>query len=89
MAKFALISGVDVVNVVVSDSEEQLGVVAELFDVVEVTYNAIVPSTGWTYENGTFFPPKLADDVKPKWNGAGFDYDDVVDAEEVTDEDDK
>lgn len=73
MAKFALISGVDVVNVVVSDTEEGLGNMTELFEVVEVSTNIVTPSRGWTYEGGMFFPPKITDEAKAVWNGSGFD----------------
>lgn len=73
MAKFALISGVDVVNVVVSDSEEGLGNMTELFDAVEISTNVVTPSRGWTYEGGTFYPPKISDAAKAVWNGSGFD----------------
>lgn len=89
MAKFALVSEADVVNVVVADSVEQVGVMADLFTVVDVTLNDPQPSVGWTYANNVFYPPKLDDAVRAKWNGATFDTDDVIDAEVVEEDDDK
>lgn len=83
MAKYALIDGTNVSQVAVADSEEGLGVLAQLFETVDVTSLVPQPSKGWTYEGGIFYPPKLSDSAKSLWNGAGFTDPNIIDAEVV------
>lgn len=54
MAKYALIDGTIVNSVVVANSEEGLGVMAQLFEVIDVTAIVPQPSKDWSYEGGIF-----------------------------------
>jgi len=85
MAKYALIDGTKVAQVVVADSEEAIGVMGQLFDVVDVTWLTPQPAQNWSVENGVFYPPMTAE-AKKLWNGAGFDDPNVVDAEVIEEE---
>lgn len=83
MAKYALIDGTLVNSVVVADSEEGLGVMASLFEVIDVTALVPQPSKDWTYEGGIFYPPKLTDAAKALWDGKTFTDPNIIDAEVV------
>ena len=84
--KYALIDGTEVNSVVVADSEAGLGVMAQLFEVIDVTASVPQPSKGWTYEGGIFFPPKLTDATKALWDGQTFKDPNIIDAEVVEEE---
>ena len=83
MAKYALIDATIVDSVVVASSEESLGVLAQIFGVIDVTSVVPQPSKGWTYENGIFYPPKLTEAAKALWNGTSFEDPNIIDAEVV------
>lgn len=87
MAKYALIDGIKVAQVIVADNEDALGVMGQLFDVVDVTHLVPQPAQKWTLENGVFYPP-MNTAFKALWNGTGFDDPNVIDAE-VIEEDTK
>ena len=83
MAKYALIDGTFVNSVVVANSEEGLGVMAQLFEVIDVTAIVPQPSKDWSYEGGIFYPPKLSDAAKAMWDGKTFTDPNIIDAEVV------
>ncbi len=77
--KFALIDGTDVNSVAVANSEGDLGVMAQLFEVIDVTSVTPQPSKGWTYEGGIFYPPKLSEAAKAMWDGQTFKDPNIID----------
>jgi hypothetical protein len=82
MAKYALIDNTKVHHVIVADTEEAIGVMAQLFDIVDVTHLVPQPAQGWSVENGVFYPPMTAE-AKKLWNGTGFDDANIIDAEVI------
>lgn len=55
-----VLSGIDIVNVVViAKGEEGDKFLAEHSEVVEITDLEFKPGVGWTYIDGSFFPPEL------------------------------
>lgn len=83
MAKYALIDGNEVNQVIVAENEEGLGVLGELFPSIDVTYLTPQPSKGWTYEGGIFYPPKLQPSAKALWDGTTFTNSEIIDAEVI------
>jgi len=72
MATYALISGNSVVNVVVADTEADLGPVANVYDVKNISGLNPQPSKGWAVSGDTFIPPKVGAAAAANWHGAGF-----------------
>lgn len=83
MATYALVSGKDVINTVVADSEASLGAMALVYDVIDVTDLEFQPSTGWTRENGIFYPPHLSDVAKSQWTENGFSSEEIIEVEAI------
>lgn len=85
MAKYALIDGTKVSQVIVADSEDAIGVMGQLFDVVDVTHLVPQPAAKWSYENGVFYP-QMTVEAKKLWNGTSFEDPNVIDAEVIEEE---
>lgn len=81
MATYALLSGDTVFNTVVADSIADLGALANIYDVKDVSGLEIQPSKGWKLSGDTFVAPKVNPAAAANWTGAGFD----VPTEEVKD----
>jgi len=88
MATYALLSGKDVINTVIADSEASLGVNALVYEVIDITDLEFQPSVGWTRENGIFYPPHMNDTAKALWTEKGF-VDVIVEEETPVIEDKK
>ena len=92
MAKYALVDGDRITQVQVADSEDALGPLALLFEVVQIDGLDPEPSRDWERVNGVWCPPGLPEDAKALWNGAGFEDAAALEApadEEEEEEDDK
>ena len=83
MAKYALIDGNEINQVIVAENEEGLGVLGELFPAMDISHLTPQPSKGWTLEDGIFYPPRLQPSAKALWNGTTFTDSEVIDAEVV------
>jgi len=83
MAKYALLDGNQVTQVLVADNEDGLGVIGQLFQSIDITYVTPQPSKGWTLEDGVFYPPRLQPSAKALWNGTTFTDSEIIDAEVV------
>jgi hypothetical protein len=88
MAKYALLSDSYVVNVVVSDTEDQIGIFASIYEVVDITNINPQPGTGWTRENGVWYPPNLSPEAKLIWTNQGFvgEVEEIIEAELIEEE---
>jgi hypothetical protein len=88
MAKYALLSDTYVVNVVVSDTEDQIGVFASIYEVVDITNIDPQPGTGWTRESGVWYPPNLSPEAKLIWTNQGFvgEVEEIIEAELIEEE---
>ena len=73
MAKYAFVDNDIITQVMVANSEADLGALGQLFEVVNIDGLDPEPSRDWTRANGVWFPPTLPESAKPLWNGAGFD----------------
>lgn len=73
MAKYAFVDNDIITQVMVANSEADLGTLGQLFEVVNIDGLEPEPSRGWTRANGVWFPPTLPEAAKALWNGAGFD----------------
>jgi hypothetical protein len=73
MAKYAFVDNDIITQVMVANSEADLGTLGQLFEVVNIDGLDPEPSRDWTRANGVWFPPTLPEAAKPLWNGAGFD----------------
>ena len=82
MATYALISGNSVVNVVVADTEADLGVMANIYDVKNISGLNPQPSKGWVVSGDTYIPPKVGAAAAANWHGAGFNAPDSSDSED-------
>jgi len=81
MAKFALVNSSKVVEqIVIADSEADLGPYAVIHDVVNIDHLKVQPSTGWTLK-GEVFVPNVGS-VAELWHGAGFTAVETEEAEE-------
>jgi len=80
MAKYALIDGNEVNQVIVAANEEGLGVLGDLFPAIEISHLTPQPSKGWTYEGGIFYPPRLQASAKALWDGTNFTNSEIIDA---------
>lgn len=79
MATFALVSGTQVVHLMVSKDVPSLGEYGLIYTPHDVTSLEPQPSVGWTYEGGVWFPPNIGDSTKELWHGAGFNEPDATD----------
>lgn len=73
MAKYAFVDNDIITQVMVANSEADLGALGQLFEVVNIDGLDPEPSRDWTRANGVWFPPTLPESAKSLWNGAGFD----------------
>lgn len=73
MAKFALLDNHIVTQVMVAETEADLGTLGLLFETVKVDGLEPEPARGWELIDGVWHPPVLTDAAKALWNGAGFD----------------
>jgi hypothetical protein len=86
MAVYALLSGSKVVNTVVADTASNIGPLADLYEVVDVTNFRIQPNNGWGREDGIWYPPGLSDEAKALWTNDGFPaaaVEEIIEAEVV------
>lgn len=87
MPKYAILDNHIITQVMVANSEADLGVLGQLFETVNIDGLEPEPSRGWERHNGVWTPPALSDSAKALWNGAGFvDSEPVVEAEVVEEE---
>lgn len=84
MAKYAFVDGDIITQVMVANSEADLGTLGQLFEVVNIDGLEPEPSRGWTRHNGGWLPPSVPEAAKALWNGSGFD--DSAAVEEVVEE---
>lgn len=92
MAKYALVDGDRITQVQVAESEDALGPLALLFEVVQIDGLDPEPSRDWERVNGVFCPPGVPEAAKALWNGVGFEGAAEIEApeeDEEEDEDDK
>jgi len=83
MAKYAFVDSDIITQVMVAASEDDLGTLGQLFEVVNIDGLDPEPSRGWTRANGVWFPPTIPEAAKALWNGAGFDDPDAPKAVEA------
>jgi hypothetical protein len=83
MAKYALLDGNEITQVLVADNEDGLGVMGQLFETIDITHITPQPSKGWTYEGGVFYPARLQPSAKALWDGTTFTNSEIIDAEVV------
>lgn len=89
MAKYAFIDGDIITQVMVANSEDDLGTLGQLFEVVNIDGLDPEPSRGWSRHNGGWLPPSVPEASKALWNGAGFDDPDAPKAVEAPAEEDE
>jgi hypothetical protein len=90
MAKYAFVDGDIITQVMVANSEDDLGTLGQLFEVVNIDGLNPEPSRGWTRANGAWLPPTTPETAKALWNGAGFDDPDAPkELEAAEEEEDK
>jgi hypothetical protein len=80
MAKFALINSSKIVEqIVIADSEADLGPYAVLHDAVSIDHLEVQPSTGWALKGDVFVPNVGA--VADLWHGTGFKETEIKEVE--------
>jgi hypothetical protein len=93
MAKYALVDDNLITQVQVAESEDALGPLALLFEVVQIDGLNPEPARGWERVNGFWCPPGVPEAAKALWNGTGFEGTAELEApaedEEEEEEDDK
>lgn len=73
MAKYAFIDNGVITQVMVAESEADLGTLGQLFETLKIDGLDPEPSRGWSRHGDTWLPPSVPDAAKALWNGAGFD----------------
>lgn len=73
MAKYALVDGDRITQVQVAESEDALGPLALLFEVVQIDGLDPEPARDWERVNGVWAPPGVPEAAKALWNGVGFE----------------
>lgn len=86
MAKYALVDDGIITQVMVANSENDLGTLGQLFEVVNIDGLNPEPSRGWSRQNGAWLPPTTPEAAKALWNGVGFDDPDAPKAVEAAEE---
>jgi hypothetical protein len=86
MAKFAFVDGDIITQVMVANSEADLGTLGQLFEVVNIDGLDPEPSRGWSRHDNGWLPPSVPDAAKALWNGAGFDDAAAIEEAEVVEE---
>lgn len=93
MAKYALVDGDRITQVQVAESEDALGPLALLFEVVQIDGLDPEPSRDWERVNGVWCPPGVPEAAKELWDGTGFNGTEAIEApaeeDEEEEEDDK
>jgi hypothetical protein len=89
MAKYAFVDGDLITQVMVAASEDDLGTLGQLFEVVNIDGLDPEPSRGWSRHNGGWLPPSVPEASKALWNGTGFDDPDAPKAVEASAEEDE
>jgi len=86
MAKYALVDNNRITQVQVAESEDALGPLALLFEVVQIDGLDPEPSRDWERVNGTWCPPGVPEAAKALWNGTGFEGVEAIEAPEEDEE---
>lgn len=90
MAKYALVDNNLITQVQVAESEDALGPLALLFEVVQIDGLNPEPARDWERVNGTWCPPGVPEAAKALRNGTGFEGAAAIEApEEEEEEEDK
>ena len=87
MAKYALVDNNLITQVQVAESEDALGPLALLFEVVQIDGLNPEPARDWERVNGTWCPPGVPEAAKALWNGTGFEGAAAIEAPEEEEED--
>ena len=89
MAKYALVDNNLITQVQVAESEDALGPLALLFEVVQIDGLDPEPAREWERVNGVWCPPGVPEAAKALWNRSGFEGAAEIQAPQEEEEDDK